>query len=308
MKSPIYCEHANECPHVCPCPPDCYCKDHTCKNRANPVEPPKRTAWERLGEEEIPELGTKLILGISGLAGSGKDTVAKFLNVSFTFSTVAMADPLKRIVKDVYDFSDEQLWGPSDMRNGPDKRYPREHTWKVKNTGEDSIEMGWSCICCGVDRPSGNQPAPQCYLTPRYSLQTLGTEWGRHNFSDTWAQKCLRTAKNLNDDSDLRYDQRRGVYRMGVVQMREEEGKDPQGVSIPDVRFKNEITIVKQWGGKLLRVRRPSAGLKGAAGLHQSELEQASIPDSAFDVVLENDGTLDDLQKKAIEAIVRLAS
>lgn len=38
-KSPIYCEHANECPQTCPCPPDCYCKDHSCKTRpARPAD------------------------------------------------------------------------------------------------------------------------------------------------------------------------------------------------------------------------------------------------------------------------------
>jgi hypothetical protein len=32
-KSPIFCEHANECPAQCPCGSDCYCKEHTCKGR-----------------------------------------------------------------------------------------------------------------------------------------------------------------------------------------------------------------------------------------------------------------------------------
>lgn len=31
--SPIYCEHANECPYVCPCPEKCYCKFNSCKGR-----------------------------------------------------------------------------------------------------------------------------------------------------------------------------------------------------------------------------------------------------------------------------------
>ena len=26
LKSPIYCEHANEMPNICPCPPNCYCR------------------------------------------------------------------------------------------------------------------------------------------------------------------------------------------------------------------------------------------------------------------------------------------
>lgn len=29
--SPIFCNHANECPVSCPCDVDCYCKQHTCK-------------------------------------------------------------------------------------------------------------------------------------------------------------------------------------------------------------------------------------------------------------------------------------
>lgn len=31
IDSPMFCEHANECPVSCPCPPNCYCKTHTCK-------------------------------------------------------------------------------------------------------------------------------------------------------------------------------------------------------------------------------------------------------------------------------------
>ena len=37
---------------------------------------------------------------------------------------------MKRIARDVFGFSDEQLYGPSEMRNAPDERYPREHEWK----------------------------------------------------------------------------------------------------------------------------------------------------------------------------------
>lgn len=33
--SPVYCEHANECPHRCPCPLDCYCYVHgNCGSRS----------------------------------------------------------------------------------------------------------------------------------------------------------------------------------------------------------------------------------------------------------------------------------
>lgn len=30
-RSPVFCNHANECPLICPCDKDCYCKSHTCR-------------------------------------------------------------------------------------------------------------------------------------------------------------------------------------------------------------------------------------------------------------------------------------
>jgi hypothetical protein len=30
-KSPMLCNHANECPNVCPCKNDCYCKSNSCR-------------------------------------------------------------------------------------------------------------------------------------------------------------------------------------------------------------------------------------------------------------------------------------
>jgi len=66
-----------------------------------------------------------MIIGITGKAGAGKDTAADVLVERFNFVKVALADPLKRICQEVFDFSDEQLWGPSEKRNEPDQRYQR---------------------------------------------------------------------------------------------------------------------------------------------------------------------------------------
>ena len=87
-----------------------------------------------------------MILGISGLANSGKDTVAEFLAKDLLSTTISMADPLKRIARDVYAFTDDQLWGPSANRNAPDPRYPRAHTW-VRGDRHADLEM--VCSCCG---------------------------------------------------------------------------------------------------------------------------------------------------------------
>lgn len=248
-----------------------------------------------------------MILGISGLAGSGKDTAAGFLRTDFKFVPIALADPLKRMAKDAFDFTDEQLWGPSQFRNAPDKRYPREHTWshtaEVVVLGERVVP---TCACCGAKRETsahreGNDltyedVTPPCYLTPRFALQKLGTEFGRACYPNVWVEKTLKTARALLFGGEpFKYTPSQGLRSlMGVPEIPELH----LGVAIPDVRFRNEITGIRAGGGKVIRVVRPGAGLAGAAGLHPSEKEQAEIPDEEFDGVIVNDGTLLDLQEK----------
>jgi hypothetical protein len=216
---------------------------------------------------------TGLILGVSGLAGAGKDTTADILVHDHDFTKVSLADPLKQIARKVYAFTDEQLWGPSQFRNAEDKRYPR---------------------------------ADGSFLSPREALQLLGTEWGRRCYPNTWIDLCIRTAQELLTDGgvELHYTQQLGLVKRtgGRGRMR-----SVLGVAVPDVRFKNEMAAIKEAGGLVLRISRPGAGLGGAAALHQSEVEQASIPDSAFDRVFQNTGTTDDL-RLAIQAFVREVS
>ncbi len=208
------------------------------------------------------------LFGICGLAGSGKDTVADFLAKEHGFAKVSFADPLKRICKDVFEFTDEQLWGPSQCRNAPDSRYPRN--------------------------PYGSSVVAE-YLTPRYALQTLGTEFGRDCYATIWVEYALRVVERLLSDPYATYDARTGVTRSSAGFTR--------GVAVPDVRFRNEVDAIVQAGGKVVRIVRPGAGLGGAAGLHPSEREQVQIPDSAFHAVIQNDGTLEDLYEKVGEIV-----
>lgn len=219
-----------------------------------------------------------MIIGLLGQAGSGKDTVADILVKDHGFAKVAFADPLKRICKDVFDFTDEQLWGPSEKRNAPDERYHR-------GFGAGQNEFG--------DQVSSP------FLTPRYALQQLGSEWGRNCYPNVWAEYALRIAKLLLNDEerDYLYTAQAGLHDpQPRHNLRREAAARPyKGVVISDVRFKNEVDAITKAGGMVWKINRAKAGLTGAAGTHVSETEQLSIPDNLFRVVLDNNDTLEAL-------------
>jgi hypothetical protein len=222
-----------------------------------------------------------MIIGISGQAGSGKDTAAQYLIDNHGFVRIGLADKIKRICKDVFDFSDGQLWGPSSSRNTPDDRYKRSE-----------------CIECGGDpQKTRHCDGSSVYLTPRYALQKLGTEWGRDCYENIWTEDVLRTAKCLLSEPYTRYDFKKGLYA-GPVD-RHEFGRRTLGVVIPDVRFKSEMASIKSAGGYLIRMKR-GTGLAGAAGAHPSESEQLEVLDNYFDAVIENS----DLSLKELEVEV----
>lgn len=103
------------------------------------------------------------LIALVGRAGSGKDTVGRFIKEASPRPWVlkSFAAPLKRFAQEVFAFTDEQVYGPSELRNLPDPRYPR---------------------------PDGT------FLTPREALQKLGTEWGRACYPDVWAEMAVRDA------------------------------------------------------------------------------------------------------------------
>lgn len=219
-----------------------------------------------------------MIIGITGKAGSGKDTVADMLVTHFNFVKVALADPLKRICKEVFDFSDDQLWGPSEARNKPDERYQRPlSSWN-------------EAVVKALQVPREYVITPEMsHLTPRYALQRLGTEWGRDCYPDLWVDYCLRVAVQLVDPACNSYGMYMYTPQEGLVSLYEQTcqgewrrddapvGGRYKGVVIPDVRFINEAEVIRKAGGCIWCITRPSAGLKGEAGQHISETELEHI-------------------------------
>jgi hypothetical protein len=110
-------------------------------------------------------------------------------------------------------------------------------------------------------------------VSPRFLLQTLGTEWGRDTVDpDLWVKITARRLDALAS---------RGI----------------ETVVLTDVRFANEATLIRDRGGEVWRIDRP--GTARMSGGHRSE---DGLPASMVDRVILNDGTRDDLRAAVLAA------
>jgi hypothetical protein len=265
-------------------------------------------------------MSTPIIL-ISGAAGSGKDTVANFIAKYSGSVCIAQADPMKRFAKTVFGFTEDQLWGPSESRNAPDPRFDDSETWE--RATRKIVDFGQIWICdvlpdldgIGVTaarsalhdwfttarRERGGQGRPP--LTPRYVLQTLGTEWGRHFNPSMWNDYAVRSARTLLGGG-YGYDKAEGLFKTDAVATG--LSGDAEFVIITDGRFRNELMGIKAVGGSCIKVQNPTPAdnaveRAGVAG-HRSESEQKQIPDSYYDFIVTND------KKQGLLALENLAA
>lgn len=195
-----------------------------------------------------------MIIGITGKAGHGKDSLADILllilegerveGVSPRAGKYSMASPVKEVAKYVFGLTD----------------------WDV-NTQEGKL-----------GKPS------QCYgFTTREILQLVGTESFRNIFSmSVWTDFAQR-------------------YYENILKECESAGVEPILI-VPDIRFDNEASWVRNNGGFVVQVVRPGFG-DITNGTHSSENGLTEEPD----YVVYNSGTKEDLYEAALDVIVALS-
>ena len=208
-----------------------------------------------------------MIIGLTGLAGSGKDTVAALLAMK-GFTRYAFADELRREVARTLDIA--------------------QGIAKFVATADDLWDTGLALRAYGKEVSDAIHlrmlSSEMTYAKPtppliRELLQRHGTEFRRTQDPNYWVGLLMShiSAARLayiNACTDCK------------VPVRMEK------VIISDVRFPNEAEAIRDRGGKIWRVIRP--GVKPVND-HSSESGQAEI---VADVELVNDGTVYELALK----------
>ena len=241
-----------------------------------------------------------ILIGISGRAAVGKTTAANIFVNRFNLLEISFADPIKRAAMEWWGFSEDTLWGPSSMRNKPDLRYPIEILDSIL-AYEDAECLLALDKAAGISYSEDEREKKRTeymtkYMSARMALQGVGDKV-RQIDPDVWLRLGINLAKKIIDrPSAWSYDKKIGVYPT-------DHGLNPSsGVVFSDCRYPNEMEKLKDADAILIRIKRPGAGLKGTTGTHASEIEQLSVPDSFFDIVIDNCKSLQEFNDSVVKA------
>ena len=201
----------------------------------------------------------QMIIGITGLIGSGKGTVADILVDEHNYIKLSFADKLKDGVASVFGWDRAMLEGDS----------VESREWR------ETVDEFWT-------NETGRE------ITPRLVLQEFGTD-------------CMRN----------------GFYHgIWVSLVKQEIINNPNNKYIvPDVRFANEIQVIKDLNGEVWNVRRGELPSWWGYAIQDNEHSDSSLmkdyhpdvhqsewrwigKDNHFDVIIQNNDTIKALYSK----------
>lgn len=146
-----------------------------------------------------------MIIGICGLIGSGKDTIADYLQNIYGFRRESFAATLKDAVSSVFGWDRDLLEG----------RTRQSRTWR------EQVDPWWS------------ERLGMPHLTPRWVLQHWGTEVVRKSFhDDVWIASLENKLLKTTDDvviSDCRFpNEIQAIKNVGGTVIRVVRGPEPE--------------------------------------------------------------------------------
>lgn len=203
-----------------------------------------------------------MLISISGLIGSGKDTAADYLCTVHGFKRMSFGASLKDAVSVIFNWDRELLEGST--------KHSRE--WR------EEVDTWWATRL-GIP-----------HLTPRWVLQQWGTEVARKAFHDEiWVASVENKLLNIKEDiviTDCRFpNEIAAVKNAGGITMRTHRGEDPEWFD-----FANTLNTTNNEAVKIHCMEQ-----LGKFNVHASEYSSVGLE---YDYHLDNNGLIDDLHKQ----------